>query len=96
MVPERQELSRETRERLKVAVLRRWQDPAGGEGELKEALRQAALEARGTRMRAEELIVAFKALWDEMPVLHGGGPNGSEARLRDRVISMSIHAYYSD
>jgi hypothetical protein len=96
MVPERQELSRETRERLKVAVLRRWQDPTGGEGELREALRQAALEARGTRMRAEELIVAFKALWDEMPALHGGGPNGSEARLRERVISMSIRAYYSD
>ena len=96
MMPERQELSRETRERLKAAVLRRWQDPAGGEGELTEALRQAALEARGTRMHAEELIVAFKALWEELPALHGGGPNGGEARLRERVISRSIRAYYSD
>ena len=46
-------------------------------------------------MRAEELIVAFKALWEELALPHEGGANGDEARLRARAITMSIRAYYS-
>jgi hypothetical protein len=90
------ELSPETRERLKGAVLRHWNGGAQGDAELKSALQQAAEEARKAQMRAEDLIVAFKALWDELPLPHDGGASGDEARLRARAISMSIRAYYSD
>jgi hypothetical protein len=93
--PHHRQLSAETRAQLRAAVLRRLRDPTATDVELKEALERVADEARRADMRVEELIIAFKALWDEIPELQGGGAAGDEARLRERLISMSIRAYYA-
>jgi ethanolamine ammonia-lyase large subunit len=86
-------LSNEAVSDLRAALLQHWGNPAS-EDQLRKALDRVAAEAREKEMRAEELIIAFKELWDELPHAQGIG-RADEARLRERLITMSIKAYYT-
>ena len=94
--PPHRPLPEETLAALRAAVLRHWNNPAEGEADLRDALNRVAAEAHERGMRAEELIVAFKQLWEDMPELHGHGSRADEVRFRERLITMSIKAYYKD
>jgi hypothetical protein len=94
--PPHRPLPEETLAALRASVLRHWNNPADGDADLREALNRVAAEAHERGMRAEELIVAFKQLWEDMPELHGHGSRADEVRFRERLITMSIKAYYND
>ena len=94
--PPQRQLSEETLAALRDSVVRHWHNPNGSDTALREALDRVAAEARDREMRAEELIIAFKQLWDDLPDLHGQSTRGDEARFRERLITMSIKAYYND
>ena len=66
-----------------------------GDRALREAVAAVVAEARERRMHPEELIPAFKALLDAIPEVNGAG-NGrlDEARLRERLVTLCIKAYY--
>lgn len=63
---------------------------------LQEALRHIAQEARGKKMRAEQLLVQLKDIWFELPEIHGAPEGEDQNRLLQRVVTLCIREYYSD
>ena len=80
---------------LRRAVTARLSDPAGAEGELRDALLVVAAEARSRGLRPEELVVALKALFDAttLEVAPQGADDGR--RLREWIVANCIRAYYT-
>jgi hypothetical protein len=67
----------------------------GGDRVLRDAVAAAVAEARERQMRPEELLAAFKALLDAIPEVQGGVSGRiEEARLRERLVTLCIKAYY--
>ena len=92
--PEPRVLSDETRRQLRAAVLELWARSAAGDDALAAALDRMIHEARERALRAEELIVAFKALLADLPELDAGDRRLEAAHFRERLITLSIKAYY--
>jgi hypothetical protein len=96
--PEPRSLSDSTLAALRDAVLRVWNDSDGGgaaEPVLQRALAQAVAEARERALRAEEVVVSFKSLLASLPELNSPVRRLEAARLRERLITLCIRAYYS-
>jgi hypothetical protein len=64
------------------------------DGALRDAVAAVVAEARERRMRPEELLPAFKALLDTIPEVSGASNRLDEARLRERLVTLCIKAYY--
>ena len=94
--PEPRSLSDRTLDAMRDAVLRVWRDPDGAEPVLQSALGQAVDEARRRSLRAEEVIVSFKGLLASLPELNSPVRRLEAARLRERLITACIKAYYSE
>ena len=94
--PEPRSLSDGTLATMRDAVLRVWNDPAGAEPVLQRALAQAVHEARQRTLRAEEVIVSFKSLLASLPELNSPVRRLEAARLRERLITLCIKAYYAE
>jgi hypothetical protein len=94
--PERRALSDESVTALRAAVLQHSREPGASQAELKRALERVAAEARQRQMLPEELIIAFKAVWESLPEVQGTGSGADELRLRERLITMVIKAYYEE
>ena len=94
--PEPRSLSDGTLAAMRDAVLRAWNDPDGAEPGLQVALAQAVDEARQRALRAEEVIVSFKSLLASLPELNSPVRRLEAARLRERLITLCITAYYSE
>jgi hypothetical protein len=92
--PEPRVLSEESVGALRTAVLRHLREPSESGAELTAALRLIATEARGRGMLPEELIIAFKRVWEALPDVHAAVARADEPRLRERLITMAIKAYY--
>ena len=81
-------------EALRSAVAAVVADPSAPQAELQEVLRRVAAAAHAQGMRAEELLVAFKQVVDEVPAPgRAAGAIGKPA-LRDHLVSLCIKAYY--
>jgi hypothetical protein len=106
--PEPRTISEATRAALAAAVVRLWQDPAGwhraGGGDARRVELDAALvaavdrmarEAQARALRAEEVIVAFKALLGDLPELNAPERRLEAAHFRERLITECIRAYYA-
>jgi hypothetical protein len=94
--PEPRSLSDSTLASIREAVLQVWNDPQGAEPVLQSALAQTVDEARTRALRAEEVIVAFKGLLASLPELNSPVRRLEAARLRERLITACIKAYYND
>jgi hypothetical protein len=94
--PEPRSLSDATLASLRDAVLRVWHDPAGSEAALQAALREMVADARARALRAEDVIVAFKALLGSIPELNSPVRRLEAGRLRERLITLCIKAYYAE
>jgi hypothetical protein len=94
--PEPRFLSDSTLAAMRDAVLRFWNDPEGAEPVLQRALAQAVVEARQRALRAEEVIVSLKALLASLPELNSPLRRLEAARLRERLITLCIKAYYAE
>ena len=93
--PEPRSLSESTLSAMREAVERVWNDPDGAEPVMQGALAQVVAEARARSLRAEEVIVSFKALLAAVPELNSSVRRLEAARLRERLITLCIKAYYS-
>ena len=92
--PRPRALSDQTTTALRTAVLghlRRSPDEADALG---EAVAKVVSEAREREMRAEELILAFKALYDALPEPTSAAARAEQMRLRERLVTACINAYY--
>ena len=86
-------LSEETQAVL-LAALERFV-AEGEDGALGDALRRVTREARERRVAPEQLMIAFKALWDRLPAVQSTSDPRLRARLRERLITASIREYFS-
>ena len=63
--------------------------------ELKLLLSQAAADARGKGIQAEQLLVALKDIWYSLPQLSTQPGNDVQTRLLQQLIARCIQEYYS-
>jgi len=87
-------LSTETMSALRAAVLRHLERGADGDDGLAHAVSTVVAEARRESMRAEELILAFKQLYDSLPEPRSAVARAEQMHLRERLVSACIRAYY--
>jgi hypothetical protein len=62
---------------------------------LHQVLHQIASEARAKAMRAEDLVIAFKAVLDSLPKAESAAARLRQGQLRERLISLCIKAFYA-
>jgi hypothetical protein len=104
LAPEPRALTPATLDLLRDAVWRAWRawhvpaSSAPGTGEdvsgLGTAVGAVAAEAHARGLRAEELVIAFKAVLDELAE-RDSGPAGPGARgFQSRLVTQCIKAYY--
>ena len=80
-------------EALRSAVAAVAADPSAPQAELQEVLRRIAADAHAQGMRAEELLVAFKQVVDEVPASARPAGSVGKSALRDHLVSLCIKAY---
>jgi len=69
---------------------------AGSHGdELGHLLRSLAVQARERGLHAEQLLLALKDVWYEMPELSGRPGNDVQTQLLQQLIARCIQEYYS-
>jgi hypothetical protein len=87
-------LTGETLVLLRSTLARVVDDESAANGDLRDVLQRVTHEARDRDMRAEELVVSFKDVLDSLP--NGASPQEKlrRARLRERLVSQCIKAYY--
>jgi hypothetical protein len=93
---ERRALSEEVVAALRAAIVKHSREPGAVQAELKSALDRVAAEAHQRQMLPEDLIIAFKALWETLPEMQSIGGGADELRLRERLITLVIKAYYGE
>ena len=62
---------------------------------LHAALRTVALEARASHIHAEQLLIALKDVWFELPAIRDSQDGEKQHRLLQRVVTLCIREYYS-
>ena len=92
--PHPRQLSAETTAALRDAVLRHLERGADGDESLGRAVSIVVAEAREREMRAEELILAFKTLYDALPEPKSAVARAEQVHLRERLVSACIRVYY--
>lgn len=70
--------------------------PDESDPELALVLRQVVTEARNRRIRAEQLIVSLKHLWDALPEARQAIDREAQALEKQRLITLCIRAYYRE
>ena len=86
-------LSAETMQVLHAAIAKHARG-AAHDDELRHALRLLAQEAQARRLRAEELIIALKALWRALPEVQQATDRTEQNLLLGRLVTMCIEEYY--
>jgi hypothetical protein len=80
---------------LRTALTEQLKQPEGPTPELATLLRKVAREAREQSIPPEELIVVFKKLWNSLAEsLRPQDPDQYE-RIRQRLVTICIEAYYA-
>ena len=97
--PEPRSLHPETVAALRSAIAERWRDGSGAESALVAVIARVSRDARAAGLRPEELIIALKAI--EQDVLGAPGTlraDDVEARRRFRewLVSNCVKAYFAD
>lgn len=63
---------------------------------LRAALHTVGREARVKRIPPERLMIAFKSLWASLPQARSASDAAQQAKLLERLITISIEEYYRD
>ena len=87
-------LSAATIARLRSVLGRHIDHPDGADPELSLVLRQVVTEARNRHIRAEQLIVSLKQVWDTLPQARQAIDGESQALAKQRLITLCIRTYY--
>lgn len=94
--PQPRPLSEPTLRSLHEAIVEHLKRSPAADELLARAIREMVAEARTRTMRAEELIVAFKSVYDALPEPATPAARAEQLRLREQVITAAIRAYYSN
>lgn len=92
--PHPRELSTQTTAALRAAVLHHLERSSDGDASLGRAVAAVVAEAREREMRPEELILAFKNLYDALPESPSAVRRAEQMQLRERLVTACIRAYY--
>lgn len=87
-------LSAHTTAALRDAVLRHLERGRDGDDSLGRAVSMVVAEAHQRDMRPEELILAFKNLYDALPEPRSAVARAEQAHLRERLVTACIRVYY--
>lgn len=68
--------------------------PDNADPELARVLRQIVTEARNRHVRAEQLVVILKNVWDTLPDARFAIDREAQTQARQRLITLCIKAYY--
>ena len=89
-------LSESTMKELRSALMEQLKTPDHPTPELSRLLQRVAREARKENIRAEELIVTFKEVWNSLSDSLRPKNAEQQERVRQRLITLSIQAYYAE
>jgi hypothetical protein len=89
-------LSESTMKELRTALTEQLKRPDGPTPELASFLRKMAREAHDQDIRAEELIVIFKQLWNSLAESLRPQNADQYERVRQRLVTLCIQAYYAE
>ena len=87
-------LSPETIARLREALLVQWRAPGAPHPVLGEALGAAAREARERSLRPEELIIALKAIEEQMAEHEQAPAEAARRKVHDWIVRACVKAYF--
>lgn len=87
-------LSGATVARLRAVLASHMEHPGVADPELSRVLRQIVTEARNRQIRAEQLVVILKNVWDGLPDATYAIDREAQASVRQRLITLCIKAYY--
>ncbi len=81
---------------LRTALTEQLKRPDGPTPELASLLRQVAQQAREQSIPPEKLIVVFKQLWNSL--VESLRPQNADQyeRVRQRLVTLCIQAYYAE
>lgn len=88
-------LSGATVARLRGALTRQIEHPDAADPELARVLRQIVTEARNRQIRAEQLVVILKNVWDSLPEARYAIDREAQAQVKQRLVTLCIKAYYA-
>jgi hypothetical protein len=81
---------------LRTALTEQLKRPDGPTPELASLLRKVAQEARERSIPPEELIVTFKQLWNSLAESLRPQNADQYERVRQRLVTLCIQAYYAE
>ena len=87
-------LSGATVARLRTVLTRHIAHPDVADPDLAQVLRQIVVEARNRKVRAEQLILMLKNVWDSLPDTRYAIDREAQLEMRQRLITLCIKAYY--
>lgn len=92
--PERRSLSPEATRELHRALAAHWRDPAGSEQALNRALAAGADDARTRGLRPEELLLALKAIEEEVSTALDVVETQDRDRFRIWLVGACMRAFF--
>lgn len=87
-------LSAATIATLRAVLSRHIDHPDDSDPELALVLRQVVTEAKNRHIRAEQLIVSLKHVWDTLPQARQAIDREGQTQAKQRLITLCIRAYY--
>jgi hypothetical protein len=81
---------------LRTALTEQLRQPERPTPELSNLLKRVASEARQKGVRAEELIVIFKQLWNSLAESMRPQNVDQYERIRQNLVTLCIQAYYAE
>lgn len=87
-------LSAATVARLRSVLSRHIDHLDESDPELELVLRQAVTEARSRHIRAEQLVVILKHVWDALPQARQAIDREAQTLARQRLVTLCIRVYY--
>ena len=89
-------LSSESAAQLRAAISERWSGPQQSETVLVEALATAAEEARRRSLRPEELLLALKAIEEDVAIASKVVNSDERDRFRLWLVGACMRAFFSE
>jgi hypothetical protein len=89
-------LSADVAEQLRGALTARWDQPADSDGILADALDEAARDAKQRQLRPEELLLALKAIEEQVANSLARVDTEERDELRHWLVGACMRAYFND
>jgi hypothetical protein len=87
-------LSSATVAKFRSALTRQIERPQGIDPDLRIVIQAVAREARGRHLRAEQLVIIFKNIWDTLPEITFAADTAAREMVRQQLVTFCIEEYY--